>query len=632
MAGVLLAAFAGAVALVPGPSAQPPDLRTRASDRLSFRLDIDFIEVVAVVTDSEGHFVPGLTGGDFLVLEDGKPQEIAAFTVVDLPRRPRPQTSRGEVFEPDVQTNFEASGRLLLLLIDDLRTPREARSLQLLRAREFVEALGEGDLAAVLHTSAKQRSVSFTTSRKVLLQALEPSEGRAPDDFDRDLQITDIKSSFGMIEGASGLLRGVTGRRKTLVYFGPGSNYDLTQTFDNLSEGKDRSYEVMTALMATVGAANRNGVSLYMIDPQGFLALGGIEREPPADIRSVLAASFAQRESLHYLADGTGGFAVYNRNDLSETFDRILDDNSQYYLFAYHPTNSKRDGTDRTIEVRVADPSLRVRARKGYRAPRGSPPAPSPIEEARGVAQEVTDLLRSPVPIAELPVRATAVPLSVFRRGVAVALEVDVSGLAFEERERRFRSEVELGFFVLDENGSIAEASGRRARLDVDSVKLERLQRRGLRALAILPAEPGRSQIAVAARETATGKSGLLYWYVDVPRDGHASLSSIVLTSADESSVPVLSGERDRERLGLVPTTRREFFRDDEIWLRAPPDLVGASARLLREDGSPAAEAIFDEENRLLRLPLAGLASGDYLLELSSGDTDEARFVALRVQ
>jgi VWFA-related protein len=598
-------------------------------------LEVNFIEVAAVVTDSEGRFVSSLTRDDFQVLEDGTPQEIAAFTLVDIPQRPRRRTPRGTVLEPDVPTNQMSSGRLFVLLVDDLRTPREGRVLQLRRARDFVEALGEGDLAAVLYSSARQRSVGFTTSRKTLLEALEPSEGRRPDDVSiPDLQIVDIQSSLGMIEGAAGLLQGVTGRRKAVVYFGPASNYDLTQMFDSRSESRDRSYDIMMALRATVGAANRAGVSLYMVDPQGLVAPSGerIEVQWDAtssqDSRAGLGAEFAQRESLHFLADGTGGFAIYNTNAPAESFDRILDDNSRYYLLAYYPTNTRRDGKDRTIEVRLTDPSLRVRARKGYRAPRGSAPPRSSIEGPRGVAKEVVDLLRSPVPIAELPLQGTAVSISGPEGRLAVVLELDASVLSFEEEEGRFRAEVDLGFFLLDENGSIAEGSGRKARLDVDGEELERLRQQGLRAMATLPAEPGRSQIAVAARENASGKSGLLYWHVGVPRDDTPSLSDIVLTSAEESSVPVLG----REQLELVPTTRREFSRNDELWLQAAPSLTGAAARLLREDGSLAAEATFHGGERSLRLPLGGLGPGDYVLELSSGDSEGARTVALRVQ
>ena len=633
MAGVLLASLLKVLALASAPPLQPEDGPPLAGDRLSFRLDVNFIEVAAVVTDSEGRFRPGLTRDDFEILEDGKPQEIAAFTLVDLPQRPRPRTPQGKFLEPDVPTNQDASGRLFVLLIDDLRTPRDVRPLQRVHAREFVDTLGQGDLAAVLYTSARQRSVGFTTSRETLLEALEPSEGRAPDDSIRDSQVADIESSLGMIERVAGLLQSITGRRKAVIYFGPGSNHDLTQMYDSRSEEKDRSHSIMLALVAAVGAANRSGVSLYMIDPQGLAALGGIEREPVADPRAVLASSFAQRESLHFLAEGTGGFAVYNTNDPSKAFDRILDDNSRYYLFAYYPTNDKRDGKDRTIQMRVDDPSLRVRARKGYRAPRGSRLPRSSIDGPRGVAKEDVNLLRSPVPIAEIPLRATAVSVTGPEKRLAVALELDASVLAFEENEGRFQSEVELGFFLLDEEGKIVEGSGRKARLDLDRDELTRLRRRGLRALSTLPVAPGRSQIAVAARENDSGKSGLLCWYFDVPRDGTPSLSDIVLTSAEESSVPVLSGERDRELLSLAPTTRRKFSRNDEIWLQAPRSLLGATARVLREDGSLATDAIFREEKVPLRFPLFDLSPGDYVLELASGELDEdARNIAFRVQ
>jgi hypothetical protein len=481
--------------------------------------------------------------------------------------------------------------------------------------------------------------VGFTTSRETLLEALEPSESRRPDDSIPDLQIVDIQSSLGMIEGVADLLQSVTGRRKAVVYFGPGSNYDLTQMFDSRSESRDRSYDIMTALLSTVGAASRGGVSLYTIDPQGLVAPSGEGIEvgwdatSSQDSRADLGSEFAQRESLHFLADGTGGFAVYNTNDLSESFDRVLDDNSRYYLLAYYPTNTARDGKDRTIEVLVHDPTLRVRARKGYRAPEGPRPTRSSIEGPSGVAQEVVDLLRSPVPIADLPLRATAVSIGSPERRLAVALELDASVLSFEENEGRFESEVELGFFLLDEKGEIAEGSGRRTRLDVDGAELERLRRQGLRALATLPAPPGRAQIAIAARERSSGKSGLVYWYLDVPRDGTPSLSEIVLTSAEESSFPVLAGERDRELLGLVPTTRREFARSDEIWLQAPPSLVGATAHVLRDDGSIATEGSFDAVSVPLRLPLSGLVPGNYFLELTGDPPDEdARSIAFRVR
>ena len=67
----------------PQPTGQPP---------VTFRAEVNYVEVDARVVDQKGAFVPGLTASDFEVLEDGKPQEVTVFSVVNLPveRTPRP--------------------------------------------------------------------------------------------------------------------------------------------------------------------------------------------------------------------------------------------------------------------------------------------------------------------------------------------------------------------------------------------------------------------------------------------------------------------------------------------------------------------------------------------------------------
>ncbi len=61
------------------------------------------------------------------------------------------------------------------------------------------------------------------------------------------------------------------------------------------------------------------------------------------------------QDSLRQLSDETGGFAAVNRNDFSAAFERIVRDNSSYYVLAYYPPSDKRDGKFHRIEVRVVD-------------------------------------------------------------------------------------------------------------------------------------------------------------------------------------------------------------------------------------------------------------------------------------
>ena len=69
------------------------------------------------------------------------------------------------------------------------------------------------------------------------------------------------------------------------------------------------------------------------------------------------------------------GGAVYvprGTADLDTAFAQISADLAQQYILSYYPTDDPRDGRFRVISLRVATrPNVRVRARKGYYAPKG---------------------------------------------------------------------------------------------------------------------------------------------------------------------------------------------------------------------------------------------------------------------
>ena len=51
----------------------------------TFKVQVDYVDVDVLVTDNDGRFVRDLTKDDFEVFEDGQPQTIANFSVVDIP-------------------------------------------------------------------------------------------------------------------------------------------------------------------------------------------------------------------------------------------------------------------------------------------------------------------------------------------------------------------------------------------------------------------------------------------------------------------------------------------------------------------------------------------------------------------
>ena len=83
---------------------------------------------------------------------------------------------------------------------------------------------------------------------------------------------------------------------------------------------------------------------------------------------------------LKQLAKDTGGeaFLPESSKDVVPICERIAHDIRNQYTLAYVPTNRKRDGTYRVIQVKAIAPGhgrLSVRTRTGYFAPSAVPVA-----------------------------------------------------------------------------------------------------------------------------------------------------------------------------------------------------------------------------------------------------------------
>ena len=134
---ILVAALAGVLAAASLRASSAPASQAQAAPQapvdqppVTFRVEVNYVEVDAFVTDAAGNAVTNLTDGDFEVFEDGKPQKVSSFSLVNIPieRAERPLFA-GQPIEPDVQTNEHLEGRIYLIVLDDVhtdftRTPR----------------------------------------------------------------------------------------------------------------------------------------------------------------------------------------------------------------------------------------------------------------------------------------------------------------------------------------------------------------------------------------------------------------------------------------------------------------------------------------------------------------------------
>ncbi len=74
--------------------------------------------------------------------------------------------------------------------------------------------------------------------------------------------------------------------------------------------------------------------------------------------------------TLKNFAEKSGGIFVPTPGGaaMREAFKNIVQELSVQYTLGYQPSNTKKDGKWRAIEVRVSSPNLTIRTRKGYNA------------------------------------------------------------------------------------------------------------------------------------------------------------------------------------------------------------------------------------------------------------------------
>ena len=153
-----------------------------AAQQPTFQTAVNFVDVDVSVADAQGNFVSGLTADDFEVFEDGKPQTIQTFSYIELPvERPDRYRFAGQTVPDDVRSNRDvSSGRVYIILLDDLNVAPLRTNIVRKHAREFIERqFGPHDLAAVVVTSGrKDAAQEFTSDPALLLRAVDHFVGQ----------------------------------------------------------------------------------------------------------------------------------------------------------------------------------------------------------------------------------------------------------------------------------------------------------------------------------------------------------------------------------------------------------------------------------------------------------------------
>jgi len=361
----------------PQQQQQPPDTQPVPAARLTAVARAVLLDVV--VTDGKGHPVKGLKPSDFVVTEDGAPQNLNSFEehtamTPDEVAKLNPPVK----LPPNTYTNLTAAPNTnasTVILLDSLDTNVSAQMYLRGQVIDYMKTVPPGTSIAIFELNTSMRLVQgFTSDPQVLLDAVESTKRNSPTISPllgghnypyRQMRQDALQSGMQML---GRYLAGFPGR-KNLIWFtgvvprtiygeGIGNPFqDSTSFIDDIAQTTD----VLTLSRVAVYPIDSRGLQT---DPSFSASHGGIPRLGTG----FETRQFYQHGDLDDVADATGGKAFYNTNGLKQAIAEIVDTGSNYYTIAYTPTNKNWNGGYRQIRIQVDVDHASLQYRHGYHA------------------------------------------------------------------------------------------------------------------------------------------------------------------------------------------------------------------------------------------------------------------------
>lgn len=335
------------------------------------RVETQLVDIPVEITDKSGKPILNLKQNNFVIYEDGKPQQVADFSATTAP--------------------FEVA-----LLLDTSGSARDELPLIQRAAENFINSLRPGDKVSVIgfrtdRSSGKAAAVSevltdLTDDRIKLKDTLKKvSVSNGTPYYDGLLQVTEQvfknapdekfrgrRALVALTDGVdSTSLSGFNEARELLVQAGIVSYFIQVDTREFFEE--NLLGDCQSAMRFSAAQIRRYYRTFEpkskMEKTSNFCALGDFER---LDISRRLY-DLADAE-MNWLAKNSGGkiFPVADLSEARAAFSRVAQDIGTRYSLGYYPSNEKRDGTYRKIKVELkgVPAGITVRAREGYTAPR----------------------------------------------------------------------------------------------------------------------------------------------------------------------------------------------------------------------------------------------------------------------
>ena len=332
------------------------------------------------------------------------------------------------------------------------------------------------------------------------------------------------------------------------------------------NEGETQ-FDNAAVLRKVAELANRSSVVIYSVDTRGTKNIGltaADNQTPSGPGRKAAGTEMLNRTALRALNDRsaslqdlrggmsllakqTGGLMISNSNDLQ--LDRVVEDQSGYYVLGYRPSNETFNRSFHRIKVRLSTSGLTLRTREGFYGLSNKD-----VSQVNGTTREqMTAALISPFGASQIEVHMTSLfantkPTGSFIRSMVY---LNPNDLVFATEGNGSRSaKLHMWSILFDVDGRVVQQVEEDRTLKLAPKDFERAAHDGLVYQLDVPAkQPGAYQLRVAVRDTGSAKLGSAAQLVEVPAlaANKLALSGITLSTESESTKPASASPQGGE-------------------------------------------------------------------------------------
>jgi VWFA-related protein len=564
---VALAASLGVITHGQQQSQQPP---APPAGQPIFRSSTRLIVTTVSVKDKDGRPVEGLTAQDFVVTEDGQPQDIAFVEFQRLATEPAPTLEADAApaaaapaapaapevaavtqpqFAPPVAGDTKYRNKRLLILYFDLSAMPIGDQLRAYQAasKYVTSQMTTSDLMAVMTYEGGSVRIKqdFTADRAVIRNVIdvlvygedkdgdgvrdEPDQSSAFGQGDAEFNIFNTDRQLAALQTAVTMLRPFP-EQKTLVYFGSGLRLN----------GNDNTAQ----LRATTNAAVRANVTINPVDARGLVALSPLgdatQRSPggQAMFTGQLAMNVSNQfqrsqDTLFALAKDTGGTPTFDNNDLSAGIVTAAQAVTSYYIIGFYSTHPASDGKFRRLKVALAN------GREGELAYRAGYFADKEWARLNGVERErqLEEALMLENPVTDITIAMELNYFQLNRAEYFVPVHVKIPGSELALARRRGAQRTLLDFIgeVKDNYGITIQNVRDKLDIPISDRNATELAARPIQYETGFTLLPGQYVIKFLARDAEAGRLGTYQTSFTIPNlnreEVRLPISSVVLSS-----------------------------------------------------------------------------------------------------